>query len=52
MSPRSAAMSPRERDQAQSYKHIVTRTVTIARQAPIMEPVPASKKRKVEPSAD
>jgi hypothetical protein len=52
MSPRSAAMSPRERDQAQSYKHVVTRTVTIARQAPIMEPVPASKKRKVEPSAD
>ena len=57
MSPRSAALSPRDRDGqgqgAQSYKHVVTRTVTIARQpAPIMEPVPASKKRKVERSAD
>jgi hypothetical protein len=53
MSPRSAALSPRDRDGQQSYKHVVTRTVTIARQAaPIMEPVPASKKRKVGPSAD
>jgi hypothetical protein len=56
MSPRSAALSPRDRDGqgqgAQSYKHVVTRTVTIARQpAPIMEPVPASKKRKVEPAS-
>jgi hypothetical protein len=54
LSPYAAALSPIDgnmespRNQMR-LKQVVTRTVTIARPpAPIMEPVPASKKRRIE----
>jgi hypothetical protein len=52
-SPYSTALSPKDNlDSPRSQltlKQVMTRTVTIARPpAPIMEPVPASKKRKIE----
>lgn len=52
MSPYSAALSPKDLDSPRNQltlKQVMTRTVTIARPpAPIMEPVPASKKRRIE----
>jgi hypothetical protein len=51
-SPYSATLSPMDSMDSPrnlTLKHVVTRTVTIARPpAPIMEPVPASKKRRIE----